>query len=98
MEPTNLRRSTRCTQMHLKASSQSDPSPPETRAPGEHPHAARQSAEQVALADAWRAVDNAVRSIFELARSLEFLSDAIHRVEAEPLLDYQESDYSRYRA
>jgi hypothetical protein len=58
----------------------------------------RSTAEQVALAEAWRAVDNAVRSIFELARSLEFLGDAIQRLEADPLLEYQESDYSRYRA
>ena len=33
----------------------------------------------VALADAQRAVDNAVRTMFELARSLEFLTDAIGR-------------------
>lgn len=59
---------------------------------------ARYGAEQDALADAWRAVDNAIRSIFELARSLEFLSDAIERLESDPLLEYQESDYSRYSA
>ena len=40
-------------------------------------------AAQVALADAERARDNAVRSIFELARSLEFLREAITRANGE---------------
>jgi hypothetical protein len=34
-------------------------------------------AAQIALAEAQRACDNAVRSIFELAQSLEFLREAI---------------------
>lgn len=59
--------------------------------------ATRPTAEQVALDDAWRAVDNAVRSIFELARSLEFLSDAIQRLEAEPMLEFREVENSRTR-
>jgi len=40
-------------------------------------------AAQVALADVQRARDNAVRSIFELAQSLEFLSEAITRANSE---------------
>lgn len=93
--PSALRRRSQMESMSLLDSyspSVEDRSPPESSA------GARPSAEQAALDEAWRAVDNAVRSIFELARSLEFLSDAIRRVEAEPLLEYQESDYARYRA
>jgi nicotinamidase-related amidase len=37
----------------------------------------------VALAESHQAVDNAVRSVFELARSLEFLTDAIGRFNAD---------------
>ena len=33
----------------------------------------------LALADAQQSVDNAVRAVFELARSLEFLTEAIGR-------------------
>lgn len=36
-----------------------------------------QAAAEAALKEVERAVDDAVRSIFELARSLEFLTDAI---------------------
>ena len=57
----------------------------------------RSSKEQLALADAWRSVDNAVRSIFELARSLELLSDAIQRLEAEPVLEFREIENGRNR-
>lgn len=64
---------------------------PETQAPS------RNSAEQLALADAWRAVDNAVRSIFELAHSLERLRDAIRRVEAEPVMEFREVENARNR-
>ena len=58
---------------------------------------ARPAAEQIALAEAWRSVDNAVRSIFELARSLEFLSDAIRRLDAEPFLEFRETENWRNR-
>ena len=63
----------------------------------EQRHRSRSSAEQLALAEAWQAVDNAIRSIFELARSLEFLSDAIQRVEAEPVLEFREVENGRNR-
>lgn len=75
----------------------SDPPQPETRTGNELPPRARTGAEQVALAEAWRAVDNAVRSIFELARSLELLSDAISRLDAEPFLEFRESENRRNR-
>jgi hypothetical protein len=60
-------------------------------------HDTRPSAEQIALTNAWTAVDNAVRSIFELARSLEFLTDAIQRFESEPILEFREIDNARNR-
>ena len=69
----------------------------ESRPQNEIPSRSRASAEQLALADAWRAVDNAVRSIFELARSLEFLSDAIQSLEAEPALEFREVENARNR-
>lgn len=69
----------------------------ERRPTGETRERVRSSQEQLALADAWRAVDNAVRSIFELARSLEVLSDAIQRLEAEPVLEFREIENTRNR-
>lgn len=57
----------------------------------------RHGPEQVALANAWRAVDDAVRSIFELARSLEFLGDAIRHFDADPMLDFREAERGRTR-
>jgi hypothetical protein len=88
---------TRSSKMEPMSLPHPDSPPHEARASIEKSDAVRRSAEQVALAEAWRAVDNAVRSIFELARSLEMLGDAIQRLESDPLLEYQESDYSRYR-
>lgn len=57
----------------------------------------RHGPEQVALANAWRAVDDAVRSIFELARSLEFLGDAIRHFDTDPMLDFHEVERGRTR-
>lgn len=59
--------------------------------------ATRHGPEQVALANARRAVDNAVRSIFELARSLEFLGDAIRHFDTDPMLDFREAERGRTR-
>jgi hypothetical protein len=90
--------STRSSKMEPMSLTHPHSSQGEARTPSEKSQTIGPSAEQVALAEAWRSVDNAVRSIFELARSLELLGDAIQRFETEPLLEYQESDYSRYRA
>jgi len=48
-------------------------------------NAAIPTVEQSALERAQRAADNAVRSIFELATVLEFLSEAIERYRADTL-------------
>jgi hypothetical protein len=71
--------------------------PATARALPETSDRSRNSAEQLALAEAWRAVDNAVRSIFELAHSLERLRDAIRRVEAEPVVEFREVENARNR-
>ena len=79
------------------SASPSESAPVTPQAPAETQDRSRNSAEQLALADAWRAVDNAVRSIFELAHSLERLRDAIRRVEAEPVLEFREVENARNR-
>jgi len=75
----------------------SDPLPVSSRPPDELLEGVRPSAEQVALVHARHAVDNAVRSIFELARSLEFLSDAIRGFETDPIIEFREIDNARNR-
>ena len=64
------------------------PAPPPH--PVETPTAAISTGEQSALERAQRAADNAVRSIFELAKLLEFLSEAIERYHAETLRELRE--------
>ena len=74
-----------------------NPLPLTSRPPDELLDRVHPSAEQLALAHARRAVDNAVRSIFELARSLEFLSDAIRGFETDPIIEFREIDNARNR-